>query len=63
MKFKTKFARIVNESQLIEAVVSAASIEEAEEKFNNKEFDRFLIMKRDSRDITKIGKPEFERIA
>lgn len=62
MKFKGKFARIVNEAQLVECIIEATSIEEANEKFSTGDFKRFLIMKRDAREVTMAGSPEFEQI-
>jgi hypothetical protein len=52
----------VNEGQLVEAVIEAASREEAEEKFEQGDFKRFLIVKKDLRELTQVGKPEFEEI-
>lgn len=63
MKFKAKFARIVNEAQLVEAIVEADSIEDAEAKFSTGDYMRFLVVKRDLREVTPVGTPEFEKIA
>ena len=62
LKFKVKFARIVNEAQLVEAIIEANSQEEAEEKFSTGDFHRFLVMKRDMREVTPVGEPDIEQI-
>lgn len=62
MKFKAKFARIVNEAQLVEVLIDADSLDEANEKFLNEDFQRFLVVKRELKQVTPVGKPEFEEI-
>jgi hypothetical protein len=62
-KYKVTFARIVNEGQLVEAVVEGNSEEEAYDNFLNENFVRFLVMKREMKQVTPVGKPEFKQIA
>lgn len=63
MQFKVSFARIVSEAQLVEGVIEADSKEEAEVKLSADEYKRFLIVKRELREITPAGTPELERIS
>lgn len=62
MKFKTSFARVVSEAQFVETVIEAQDEEEARLKFEASDFKRFLITKRDLREVTPVGSPTFERI-
>lgn len=62
IKFKVSFARIVNEAQLVEAVVEADSFEEARDKTSAGEFLRFLVVKREANEVTEVGTPDIEQI-
>lgn len=62
MKYKVSFARIVNEAQLVEAIVEADSEDEAFSKTSAGDFIRFLVTKRESNQVTEIGTPFIERI-
>lgn len=63
MKFKVTFARIVNVAELVEGIIEADSLDDANRKFEDKEFDRFLVVKRDLREVTPVGNPEFDQIS
>lgn len=62
MKFKGSFARIVSEAQFVEVLIEADSKEEAYEKYLNGDFARFLVTKRETKDVTGVGNPQFEQV-
>lgn len=63
MKYKVSFARIVSELQLVEGIIEASSEEEAQELYEAEKFNRFLILKREVREVTQAGQPEFTKVA
>lgn len=62
MKFKGSFARVISEAQLVEVLIEADSKEEAYNKYLNGDFARFLVVKRELKDTTPVGDPQFEQV-
>lgn len=60
MKFKISFARTVKELQKIEVVIEASNKEEANDKLQSGEFERFLVVKRELLEMNNLGEPEIE---
>ena len=62
MKYKVTFARIVNVAELVEGVIEAVDLDDANHRFEAGDFDRFLVVKREQRQVTPVGAPEFDEI-
>lgn len=62
-QFKVTFARIVNVAQLVEGIIEADSEELANDAFDRGEFKRFLVVKQEQREVTPVGKPEFDQLS